>query len=152
MASIDRKRKKCRFIGIPYHVANSEQFARLKAPEVKLLVDLLMQFNGNNNGMLSPCYTLMKKRGWAKSSLYRAYSSLVHLGFIVVTRQGIKVRGNPTLIAVTWEGIDDPIKVKFDTEIKVSPVPLSFWRLDKSQWSITPNIKSHRKSVPYMSR
>jgi hypothetical protein len=141
VASIDRKKQKVRFIGIPYHVATSEQFARLRSPDVKLLIDLLTQYNGKNNGMLSTCHALMCKRGWAKSSLYRAYASLVHAGFIVVTRQGFKIRGFPTLIAITWNGIDDPIKCKFDINVKISPVPLSYWKVDKSKWIIEPNIK-----------
>ncbi len=141
MSSNDRKRKNGRFIGIPYHIASSEQFAKLKAPSVKLIIDLLTQYNGNNNGMLSPCYTLMKKRNWARSSLYRAYADLVHSGFIVVTRQGMKIRGFPTLVAITWNSVDEPIKCSFDVDVKISPVPLSFWNRDKSQWSIEPHIK-----------
>ena len=141
MASIDRKKKTSRFIGIPYHVAGSEQFSNLKAPAVKLLVDLLYQYTGKNNGLLSPCYTLMKTRGWSKSSLYRAYATLVHSGFIVVTRQGMKIRNFPTLVAVTWNGIDEPVKCKFDIGVKISPVPLSYWKLDKATWDIEPNIK-----------
>ncbi len=147
MASSDRKKNKSRFIGIPYHVANSEQFAKLKAPAVKMLIDLLTQYNGRNNGLLSPCYTLMKKRGWSKSSLYRAYSTLVHTGFIVVTRQGMKIRNYPTLVAITWNGIDEPIKCKFENGIKPSPVPLSYWKTDKTNWDIQPNIKEPQKNI-----
>jgi len=141
MASVDRKKRKSRFIGIPYHVATSKEFANLRAPAVKLLLDLLIQYNGNNNGMLSPCYALMRDRQWAKSSLYRAYASLVHSGFIVVTRQGIKVRGYPTLVAITWNGIDEAIKCKFDINVRSSPAPLSYWKTDKTTWNIEPNIK-----------
>ncbi len=146
MSSIDRKTKKGRFIGIPYHVAISEQFAKLRAPEAKLLLDLLIQYNGKNNGMLSPCHSLMKKRHWAKSSLFRAYSSLVHLGFLVVTRQGMKIRGRPTLVAITWNGIDEPFDVDYDTEIKVSSIPLAYWKLDKSKWKIKPQLKPPAKN------
>jgi len=142
MASIGRKKKKGRFIGIPYHIAISEQFRSLKAPHVKLLVDLLTQYSGNNNGMLSPCHTLLKKCGWPPASLYRAYAYLVHSGFIVVTRQGLKIRGFPTLVAITWNGIDEPINCRYDTGIKVSPAPLSYWKLEKSSWDIQPTIKA----------
>lgn len=141
MASINRKKKKARFIGIPYNVGISEQFANLRPPAVKLLIDLLTQYTGSNNGMLSPCYTLLAKRNWAKSSLYRAYASLVHSGFIVVTRQGWKVRGRPTLVAITWNGIDEPKNCNFDDGVTISPVPLSYWRMDKTTWLIEPTIK-----------
>lgn len=136
-----KRKKKGRFIGIPYNIATSEPFAKLKPPATKLLLDLLTQYTGSNNGMLSPCHSLMKERGWAKSSLYRAYSSLVHSGFIVVTRQGQKIRGFPTLIAVTWNGIDEPRKCQYDYGIKVSPVPLSCWCKHKTTWEIEPTIK-----------
>lgn len=141
MGNQHRKRQKSRFIGIPYHVASSKQFAALKPPAIKLLVDLLIQYTGSNNGMLSPCYQLMKNRGWAKSSLYRAYSSLVHTGFIVVTRQGMKIRGMATLVAITWNNVDVPTNCKFDDGVKPSNVPLSFWNKEKSTWNIEPRIK-----------
>jgi len=142
MARNDKKKSKRRFVGIPHLVAKSEQFCLLRAPEVKLLIDLLLQYNGRNNGMLSPCHTLMVKRGWASSSLYRAYAKLVHRGFLMVTRQGWKQRGRPTLVAVTWEGIDDPIGVDFDEGVKPEPVPLSYWSKDKGSWKHQPTLKA----------
>ncbi len=141
MASNNRKTKRARFISIPYHVVTSEACAKLRAPEIKLLVDLLIQRNGSNNGMLSPCYSLMKKRGWAKSSLYRAYRSLVHNGFLVITRQGYKIRGKATLVAVTWDGIDEEKNCTYDDGIKPSPVPLGYWCKDKTQWKHIPTLK-----------
>lgn len=141
MASNDRKKKKERFVGIPYYVVISEPWARLKAPEVKLLVDLLMQYSGRNNGMLSPSYTLMKERGWAKSSLYRAYVALVYHGFIVVTREGWKQRGCPTLVAITFYGIDESKKLEYDKEIKPNPVPLAYWKKSQSNWKHQPKLK-----------
>jgi len=136
------RRSKGRFVGFPYNVVGSEQFAALRSPEVKLLMDLSLQYNGNNNGMLSPCYSLMSKRGWATSSLYRAYAELVHRGFLVVTRQGWKQRGRPTLVAFTWNGIDDPIKIDYDDSIKPSGTPLRYWAIDKKLWKHQPTIKA----------
>ncbi|MFC6671822.1 hypothetical protein [Marinobacterium aestuariivivens] len=124
-------KKRERFIGIPYRVAQSSQFASLKAAEVKLLIDMLTQYTGSNNGSLSPCHSLMRKRGWAKSSLHRAFSALLSKGFLVVTRQGWKVRGRATLVAITWNGIDEPRNgIMFDEGIKPSPVPLALWCKD----------------------
>ncbi|SFF97894.1 hypothetical protein [Neptunomonas qingdaonensis] len=141
MASRDRKSTK-RFAGIPFSVLQSQQGASLKAAEVKLLIDLLFQFNGHNNGVLSPCLTLMKKRGWASSSLYRAFRSLEDKGFLVVTRQGWKVRGRPTLVAITWNGIDEPKGLEYDKDIKPNPVPLAYWCKDKSTWKHKPKEKT----------
>jgi len=141
MGAMKNSSKKTRFVGIPYNIVNSDQWAKLKAAEVKLLLDLLLQYHGRNNGSLSPCYSLMKKRGWARSSLYRAYSRLVHSGYIVVTRQGWKVRGRPTLVALTWYGIDEPNKCHYDGNIDAHPVPLNYWRKRKSDWKHKPSIK-----------
>jgi hypothetical protein len=132
-----------RFVGIPYHVATSPQFATLAPREVKLLVDLLCQRNGKNNGALSPTSALMDQRGWSgkKSSLYRAKEGLIAKGFIVVTRQGWKQRGKPTLVAVSWDGIDESTKVQYDEGIKPSPVPLNYWCKDPRMWGKTDPLK-----------
>jgi len=99
--------------------------------------------NGRNNGMMSPCYALMKKRGWAKSSLYRAYSKLEHAGFIIVTRRGFKIRGMATLVAVTWYGIHEPVKGSFDERIIPHTVPLNYWCKPQSEWKHKPTLKKN---------
>jgi len=58
-----QRQTKGRFVGIPYNVANSQQFAALSYRAKALLLDLLLQYNGRNNGSLSACHTLMKNRG-----------------------------------------------------------------------------------------
>lgn len=138
-----KKRKRSgRFIGIPYEIANSSIFANLRAPENKLIIDLLLQYTGRNNGMLSACYTLMEKRGWSSTSLHRAFNKLQHAGIVVVTRQGWKCRGKPTLVALTWHGIDEPRNgVVYDCSIKPSEVPLSYWCKEKSVWKHKPAVK-----------
>ncbi len=150
MAKNFRGKKAMRFVGIPYSVINSEPYVRkLRAPEVKLLQDIWMQFNGKNNGMLSACHTLMEKRGWAKSSLHRAFCNLLHSGFIVVTRQGWRQRGRPTLVAATWEGIDEPYnKVDYDEGIIPSNTSLGYWYKEKSTWKHKPKVKDQNKITP----
>lgn len=131
-----RNQRKGRFVGIPYHVAIAPQFAALAPGELKLLIDLLCQRNGKNNGALSPTYELMKNRGWQgkKGSLYRAKDGLIEKGIIVVTRQGWKQRGRPTLVAVTWDGIDECAHIEYDEGIKPSAVPLNYWCKDPRLW------------------
>ena len=141
MGAAKNSKTKGRWFGIPRYVVNSESWAKLKAPEVKLLVDVYLQYNGYNNGNLSACHTLMKKRGWAKSSLYRSFKKLIYSGFLVVTRQGMKVRGMPTLVAITWYGIDEPNKGHYDFGINPHTVPLSYWSKPKSEWKHQPNRK-----------
>lgn len=131
-----------RFSALPHSVFKSIHYKRLRSPEAKLLIDICLQYNGYNNGTLSACHTLMKEYGWAKSSLYRAFNKLVHAGFIVVTRQGIKQRGYPTLVAITWLGIDEARKnVVYDDRIFPNRTPLNYWCKRKQGWEIQPNRK-----------
>lgn len=137
-----RNKKTGRFAGIPFEVGKTKYFANLKGPEVKLLVDLLLQYNGKNNGSLSACHTLIVDRGWAQSSLHRAFNKLQHKGFLVVTRQGWKCRGKPTLVAITWASIDDPRpNIQYDDGIVPSQVPLGYWFKPKSAWDQVPRVK-----------
>jgi hypothetical protein len=137
-----KKRKKGRFVGIPYHVVNTPQFSSLSAKANKLLIDLLVQYTGSNNGALSACFTLMKPRGWKSSStVYKAKKELLDKGFIVVTKTGMKVRGHPTLLAITWNAIDECPKVIFDEHVKPSVVPLSYWSTAREGLQKPPELK-----------
>lgn len=136
-----RQRKaKGRFVGIPYNVANSQQFGKLSYRAKALIVDLLLQYNGRNNGSLSACHALMKNRGWSKATLHRSLKELIETGFVVVTRQGWKQRGKPTLLAVTWNGIDQAA-VEYDDGIKESGQPLSYWCKHPGTWRNEPVLK-----------
>lgn len=135
------KRKRERFVGIPYRVASHSNFTSLSAQAVKLLVDLSHQRNGRNNGALSACWTLMRERGWKSSStLHKARSELIEKGFIVITRRGRKQRGYPTLVAVTWDGIDDT-NIEYDEEITSSTVSLGTWRRSPDRSKSQPNLR-----------
>jgi hypothetical protein len=122
------KKRKERFVGIPYHIVCRDEFINLSHKAKALLIDLLHQYHGANNGSQSACWTLMRERGWKSSStLYRAFKELQETGFVIITRQGFKIRGKPTLCAITWRSIDDA-KVPYDDGIKVSNIPLNTWR------------------------
>jgi|JTFO01.1.fsa_nt_gb hypothetical protein len=136
----ERRRKKGRFIGIPFHVVASDKFTKLKGNELRLLLDLLLQFNGHNNGSMTTSEKKLAERGWQRSSIYEASKGLQREGWIVVTRQGFKVRSLTTLVAVTWEGIDDPPKgVRYDEGVKPSPVPLGYWCKHPDTWELIPH-------------
>lgn len=143
-----KEKPKERFVGIPYRVANSAQFAALSAHDVKLLVDLLVQYSGYNNGALSPTHSLMKKRGWAKSSLYRAFVSCEEKGFVVVTRKGWKQRGKPTLVALTWLGIHEVRGIEYDEGVEPSDKPLGYWCMDSRLWRHQPTMRKQVKRAP----
>lgn len=122
------KRNKGRFVGIPYNVVRSPQWVSLSDSEARMLMELAFQFNGKNNGNLTLTHSILKDRGISNGACGRALKSLQEKGFIVVTRQGWKQRGKPTLVALTWHGLDDPPKgVEYDEGIKVESPPLNYW-------------------------
>ena len=128
------RRESGRFVALPATVLDSPQYALLPAQAVKLLVDLLAQYNGSNNGDLCATWSLMKRRGWrSRDTLDRALNDLLGSRFVVKTRQGQKgyLGGQriPTLYAVTWKGIDD-CGGKLD--VKPNPVPLNTWKQNNS--------------------
>ena len=94
------------FIRIPHHVANHENFRTLTPRATKLLIDLLAQFRGYNNGDLAATLNMMQERGWNSSDqLNKAKKELVDRDIIWVTRQG--GRNKACLYAVTFFPIDE---------------------------------------------
>ena len=61
-------------------------------------------------------------------------------GFVVVTKRGKKLRGHPTLVAVTWDGIDD-CGVDYEEGVKVSAVPLGYWRFSSDERQSLPELR-----------
>jgi len=120
------KREPGGFAPLPYIVIRSNAFAQLSAYAVKLLNDLLAQYNGNNNGDLAVAFTLMKKRGWrSKSTLWRAIKELEEGRWIEKTRQG--GRNMPNLYAVTFYAVDE-CNGKMDSHIRPTTRPRGYWK------------------------
>jgi hypothetical protein len=113
------KRESGGFAPLPYAVMRSYSFTLLTAHAVKLLVDLLAQYRGNNNGDLSAAWTLMQLRGWkSKDTLNKALRELRDGNWLEVTRQG--GRHKATLYGLTFYAIDD-CKGKLDVRATSSP-------------------------------
>ena len=106
-------------------VIRSKAYTSLSAHAVKLLYDLLAQYNGNNNGDLSaPFSTMSRDRNWrSKGTLNRAIKELLEAELIEVSRQG--GRHKCSLYAVTFYAVDE-CKGKLD--IKSTLSPKSSWR------------------------
>src|SRR5258708_1529638 len=108
-----------RFIAIPETVYNHDDFKSLSSRAVKLLIDLLSQYHGYNNGDLCAAMTLMKKRSWkSNDQRNKALKELLVKELIVLTRQG--GRKKASLYAVTWFPIDD-CKGKLDISATTKP-------------------------------
>lgn len=94
------------FNAVPHRVLVSEKFATLSPQATKLLIDLLSQYRGNNNGDLCAAMSLMEPRGWkSKAGHSKALKELIDTGFVILTRQG--GRNTPSLYAITFYAIDD---------------------------------------------
>lgn len=77
------------FVQLRKDVITSSQWANLSYKAVKLFVDVLEQYNGNNNGDMCITMSVMKKKGWVSSgTLHAAKTELVNKGWIELTRQG----------------------------------------------------------------
>jgi hypothetical protein len=116
---LNRRRRSDRFFMVPKRVFDHEDFILLSARGLKLLVDLLVQYSGYNNGDLCGAMSLMKVRGWnSNDQLHKAKKELIDRKLIVVSRQG--GRKKATLYALTWLSIDD-CKGKLDIKSTNKP-------------------------------
>jgi hypothetical protein len=94
------------YVPLPFDVLRSPALPALSAHAVKLLLDLLAQYNLRNNGDLTAAWTVMSKRGWkSRDTLFKAVTELESHGWIIKTRQGGRKRCN--LYAVTFFAIDE---------------------------------------------
>ena len=89
---------------IPYWIIKSPHFAALTGSELKLLLDLAVQFNGYNNGNFAIEH--VRNRWRSRTTTQAARDGLVKKGWIVRTRHG-GLRMGPDLYAVTWWPVMD---------------------------------------------
>jgi hypothetical protein len=116
------KREPGGYAPLSYVVIRSDQFARLSAHAVKLLMDLLAQYRGNNNGDLCAAWTMMQRRGWkSRDTLANALADLTESGFISRTRQG--GRHMPSLYGLTFYALDENPKL----DVRAPQFPRGAW-------------------------
>lgn len=102
--------KNGRFAGIPHSVMESESYCLSSGNALKLLLELVKQCNGRNNGNLSAAFSVLKSRGWrSKKTLSRCLKELMERGLIVKTREGwfSNPGGRCALYALTWLPINE---------------------------------------------
>jgi hypothetical protein len=93
-----------------------------------LLMDLLAQYNGFNNGDLCLAWKIMKEYNWrSRQTLDRAREELLEKEILMLTRQG--GRNSPSLFALTIYNIDDCRDKWGHTKIDVQPTkrPTRAW-------------------------
>ena len=95
------------YSAIPHCVQDHPAFQALSFSAKALLLEVLRQHNGRNNGHYQLVTDYLEKRGWKSSStIQKAKKALLTAEFIVQTKQGGLGTG-PCLFAVTWYGIDE---------------------------------------------
>lgn len=147
MATQKNRPNKGRFAGLPITLMNSSKYIGLSVHSKALLYELAFQYNGKNNGNLTLTASLLVERGFARATLSRSLAELKEKGFIVVTRQGWRQRGKPTLLAITWQGIDNhPSGLEYDEGVKVDPRPLSLWRNEEKKIQVKPEKTAYKKA------
>lgn len=78
-----------RYYPVPIELANSLAFRSLSNRAKVLWHDLMMQYNGNNNGNINATLGGLKHYGWRSSStLADALAQLIAHGFLCETRKG----------------------------------------------------------------
>jgi len=131
-------RGKRRFVRLLHDLLNDPRYIKLSHPAKTLLIDIMKQYNGFNNGDLCITLSVMRSRGWtSNSTLWRARDELLRAELILLTRQGGK--NKCSLYALSWEPIND-CKGKLDIpETKTPLVPLSI------------NLRNSSKGLTYTS-
>ena len=99
-----------RFIGLPHVVVKNKDYIELSYKSKALLIDLMLQYNGKNNGDLTAALAILRDRGWKRqATVGEAVKELIDANLIIRTREG-QFR-NPfsrcALYAITWQPIDD---------------------------------------------
>lgn len=95
------------FLHIPHVVANSLRFMELHPRALKLLIDIGVQYRGNNNGDLQATKSCMEPRGWTSNDqLTQAKRELLESGLIIQTRWG-GFGMSCDLFALAWQPINE---------------------------------------------
>lgn len=113
----DASRMPGRFIALPLTMLESAAFIGLTHPAKALLIEIAIQYMGNNNGRLLAGLGHLRKRGWTSSDvLYRALRQLIDVGLIYQTVQGQRPN-RASWYAVTWLSLDSHAKYDAGAEV-----------------------------------
>ena len=119
---------RCRFVSLPHALLTHPTYSELSGGTAKLLLALLADYVGNNNGHLTATLSRMKRFGfYSKDSLARGLRELIACGYIVRTKtQHLR---SPALYAVTWLPINKaPAGQPYDPGVAPSEEALDLWR------------------------
>lgn len=133
------------YVALPHAVIRSQEWAELSPFAVKLMMDMLSQYKGDNNGDLAMYWSKMhRERGWkSKETLFKSLAELRNAGWLELTRIGMRNK-TPALYAVTFYAID-----YCGGKLEVSPTgsPSGAWRRPEAVKPIVPRSESPAPAV-----
>lgn len=117
-----------RFSALPHALLVHENFAALSGRAAKLLLAMLSQYKGSNNGHLTATASRMREFGFnSKDSLAKSIQELLVFGFIVRTRS--QQKRLPARYALTWLPIHKALTGEpYDRGIEPGDEALDLWR------------------------
>lgn len=128
-----KHKNKGRFAGIPHSVMEHPDYYNLSGNAIKLLLEIVMQYNGANNGKLCAVFSQLNKRGWkSQGTLDRAKKELLRANLITITKICMFGQNGkaPLYFAITWQNVDE-IK-GFTMDIEPTKTPLRAFSLENS--------------------
>lgn len=94
------------FALLPHVVLDSPAYLSLTYPARSLLLELIRQYRGSNNGRLVLCDKYLEPRGWnSRDVITRAKRQLLDAGLIQETRKGQRPN-KAAWFALTWLSLD----------------------------------------------
>lgn len=105
------RRESGRFIQIPDAVLRSPEFQQLNGGALRVLIGMLAQYNGHNNGDLSAAAKILRLYGMrSDDTIAKGLKALLDARLVVRTREGQFMSGAGSrcaLFAVTWRPVDE---------------------------------------------
>lgn len=136
-----------RYALIPREVLESASYHALTDWARTVLIAILAQFNGANNGCLALPFSQARELGVSHQwKLYAGLRVLEAADLIVCTRRGHLERGTklPSLYAMTWRGIDEPRgDVVYDLGSSMCPLASNAW----ARWKRPDNWQQFCRST-----
>lgn len=127
----NRVQWKSRFASLPHSLLTHETFQELAGGSAKLLLAMLSNYSGSNNGHLTATFSRMATYGFkSKDSIARGLCELLKCGYIVRTRT--QFHRKPALYAVTWLPINAaPDRQPYDAGFSAGDESSDTWRMSR---------------------
>jgi len=136
------------YCALPFCVLDGNAYRGLSHPARALLIEVLRQHNGSNNGKMQLASGYLRKRGWPSADVnQRAKSELLESGLVIKTKLG-GLNSGPDLWALTWLPITNYVGL---TEVASASYQPGKWRLSDPMPTIEKRVApsvSRNSAVP----